>query len=101
MASVQVREEVSTEICQYCGRDMVVRGGQVWQVPGLSRLSGVQEYQAAVAKIGVRCPRCGGEIVKAEAGKGLVFGCENYPDCEFRSWNNLLRKNVPSVSPFW
>ena len=93
MASVQVREEVSTEICQYCGRNMVVKAA-VWQVPACP---GYQcKNAAAVAKIGVRCPRCGGEIVKLRSRKGRwFFGCENYPDCEFRSWKQPVAEKCP------
>jgi DNA topoisomerase-1 len=42
---------------------------------------------------GVRCPKCGGKLVEKRARKGqrrIFYGCVNYPDCDFTTWNKPL-----------
>ena len=96
MASVQVREEVSTEICQYCGRNMVVKAGRYGKFLACPGYPECKNTKPLLQKIGVRCPRCGGEIVKLRSRKGRwFFGCENYPDCEFRSWKQPVAEKCP------
>jgi DNA topoisomerase-1 len=42
-------------------------------------------------KIGVRCPKDGGELIERRTRKGRMFyGCGNYPECEFTSWKRPL-----------
>ena len=47
-------------------------------------------------KIGVSCPECGSDIVKRNTRKGRPFyGCINYPECEFMSWNRPVAEKCP------
>jgi len=49
-----------------------------------------------VETIGVPCPVCDGEIVKKRSKKGRVFyGCINYPDCDFVSWDEPIKEKCP------
>ena len=37
---------------------------------------------------GVSCPKCGGRVIVRRSKRGRVFyGCENYPECDFNSWD--------------
>jgi DNA topoisomerase-1 len=47
-------------------------------------------------EIGVDCPFCGGAIVALKSKKGRkYFGCKNYPECNFRSWNKPTGSKCP------
>jgi DNA topoisomerase-1 len=49
-----------------------------------------------VKKIGVACPRCGGELLERRGKTGKIFyGCEKYPQCEFTSWDLPLKEQCP------
>ena len=49
-----------------------------------------------VAKIGVKCPKDGGELVERRTRRGRVFyGCANYPACDFTSWKRPLPQPCP------
>ena len=52
-------------------------------------------------KIGVPCPKCGGEIVKRRSKKGRVFyGCSNYPECDFSSWDLPVKEKCPKCGSY-
>ena len=35
-----------------------------------------------------KCPSCGGEIIVRHTKAGKIFyGCNNYPECKFMSWD--------------
>ena len=52
--------------------------------------------KAIVEKTDVKCPLCGGEIIKRKSKKGKVFyGCEKYPECSFVSWDKPVKEKCP------
>ena len=51
-----------------------------------------------IAIPGVRCPKCGGKLVEKRARKGarrIFYGCVNYPQCDFTTWNRPLAITGP------
>jgi len=51
--------------------------------------------KAIRTEIGVKCPKCGGEILEKKSHKGNTFyGCENYPKCEFMAWDKPVKKEA-------
>ncbi|MEF9864386.1 MAG: topoisomerase DNA-binding C4 zinc finger domain-containing protein, partial [Christensenellaceae bacterium] len=43
--------------------------------------------------IDVPCPKCGGQVVEKKTKKKKIFyGCANYPECDFVSWNKPLNE---------
>ena len=72
-----------------------------WTVPGLSRISGMQEHQPLLEKIGVPCPKCGKEVVLKKTKKGRkYYGCENNPECDFMSWQKPTREHCPECGTY-
>ena len=42
------------------------------------------------------CPKCGGKIIEKKSKRGRVFyGCDQYPKCDFVSWDAPSGKNCP------
>ena len=50
---------------------------------------------------GVKCPKCGGKIIERRTRRGVVFyGCENYPQCDYVSWDMPLTSNCKTCGSF-
>lgn len=96
IGAIAVQEEVSEEKCEKCGRNMVVKQGRYGKFlacPGFPECRNTRPLQE---KIGVVCPKCGGEIIWRRTKKGRPFyGCSNYPECNFISWQKPSQKDCP------
>lgn len=94
---VKIEDEVSDEICEKCGRNMVIkmgRFGKFLACPGFPECSNAKPL---LEKINVTCPVCHqGEVVLRRSKKGRTFyGCSNYPDCDFVSWDRPTGERCP------
>lgn len=87
LEKIKIEDEVTDEICELCGRNMVVKygpHGKFLGCPGFPECKNTKPY---LEKIGVKCPLCGGDIVIRKTKKGRkYFGCSNHPDCTFMTW---------------
>lgn len=87
LEKVKIQDEVSEEVCELCGQNMVIKygpHGRFLACPGFPACKNTKPY---LEKIGVPCPNCGGDIVIKKTKKGRKFyGCMNHPDCDFMSW---------------
>lgn len=88
LEKVTIADEVTEEICDKCGNNMVIKygpHGKFLACPGFPECRNSKPY---LEKLGVACPICGKDIVIRRTKKGRkYFGCEGYPDCDFVSWN--------------
>ncbi len=84
---IQIDDEVTDEICELCGRNMVIKygpHGKFLACPGFPECKNTKPY---LEKIGVACPNCGSDVVLRKTKKGRkYYGCEKNPDCEFMTW---------------
>ncbi len=84
---VKIEDEVSDEICEECGRNLVVKygpHGKFLACPGFPECRFTKPY---FEKIGVACPKCGKDIVLKKTKKGRkYYGCIDNPECDFMSW---------------
>ena len=87
LEKIEVRDEESDVVCEECGRRMVIKygpHGKFLACPGFPECRNTKPY---LEKIGVTCPKCGGELVIRKTKKGRRFyGCENGPECDFMTW---------------
>ncbi len=87
LAEVKIEDEVSDEVCEECGRNMVVKygpHGKFLACPGFPDCRNTKPYYE---KIGVSCPKCGKEVVLKKTKKGRkYYGCIDNPECDFMSW---------------
>ena len=88
LEKVKIEDEVSEEICEECGRNMVIKygpHGKFLACPGFPECKNTKPY---FEKIGESCPECGKDIVIKRTRKGRkYYGCIDYPNCEYMSWN--------------
>lgn len=95
---IQLEEDKTDIICENCGRNMVIKVGRFGKFiacPGYPECKNVKKY---VQKIGVKCPKCddGDVIIKTTKRKTVFYGCSNYPNCDFVSWNEPVNERCPN-----
>ena len=94
---VEIEDPVTDEICDKCGRNMVIKMGRYGKFLACPGFPECRNTKPLVEKIGVKCPECDdGEIVVKRSKKGIIFyGCDQYPKCEFVSWNKPIDEKCP------
>ncbi len=96
LEKVTIADEVSDEVCELCGRQMVIKygpHGRFLACPGFPDCRNTKPY---FEKIGVECPRCGKDLVMKKTQKGRrYFGCVGYPDCDFMAWQKPSAQKCP------
>ena len=96
MEKIQVQDEVTDEICEVCGRNLVIKygpHGKFLACPGFPECKNTKPYYE---KIGVQCPKCGKDIVMKRTRKGRIFyGCIDNPECDFMSWARPVSTKCP------
>ena len=101
LESVKIEDEVSDEVCELCGRRMVIKygpHGKFLACPGFPECKNTKPY---LEKIGVPCPKCGKEVVRKKTKKGrLYYGCEANPDCDFMSWQKPSTEKCPKCGSY-
>jgi len=101
LESVKIEDEVTDEVCDLCGRNMVVKygpHGKFLACPGFPECKNTKPY---LEKIGVPCPKCGKEVVRKKTKKGrLYYGCEANPDCDFMSWQKPSTEKCPKCGSY-
>lgn len=94
---VEIRDEVTDEKCEKCGRNMVIKMGRYGKFLACPGFPECRNAKPLEEKIGLACPKCkDGEIVVRRSKKGRVFyGCSNYPKCDFVSWHEPTAEKCP------
>ena len=97
LAEVTIADEESDEVCELCGRRMVIKygpHGRFLACPGFPECRNTKPY---FEKIGVACPKCGKDIVMKKTKKGRkYYGCIDNPECDFMVWQKPSGEKCPS-----
>lgn len=101
LESVTIADEVSEEVCELCGRNMVIKygpHGKFLACPGFPDCKNTKPY---FEKIGVPCPKCGKDVVIKKTKKGRkYYGCESNPECDFMSWQKPSTEKCPECGAY-
>ncbi|WP_313069662.1 type I DNA topoisomerase [Lacrimispora sp.] len=101
LESVTIADEVTEEICEFCGRNMVIKygpHGKFLACPGFPECKNTKPY---LEKVGVPCPKCGKDVVIKKTKKGRIFyGCESNPECDFMSWQKPSTIKCPKCESY-
>jgi DNA topoisomerase-1 len=99
---IEIVEDLPTdEICPTCGKPMVNKRGRFGRFLACSDYPACKTTRPVTLK-GVVCPDDGGGLAerKTRFGKSF-FGCVNYPNCKFASWDRPIPEKYPQCSaPF-
>ncbi len=89
---IQIKDEESDVICEKCGRRMVYKlskFGKFLACPGYPECRNTKSIRD---ETGVKCPKCGGEILRKRSRKGKTYyACENLPKCDFMAWDQPVK----------
>ena len=93
---IKVPDEVSDEICELCGRHMVVKTGRYGRFLACPGFPECKNTKPIVERMPGRCPRCGSGILKRRSKKGYVFyACEKGAECGFMTWDVPTANDCP------
>lgn len=93
---VKIPDEETDIICEKCGRPMVIRLGRYGKFLACSGFPECTNTRRLVEDTGGICPKCGGRIVVKKSKSGRSFyGCENYPTCDFMTWDKPIEEKCP------
>jgi DNA topoisomerase-1 len=97
MPEVDVADELTGEMCEKCGHPMVIKMGRFGKFEACSNFPECRNAKPHLVKLGIACPNDGGELVERRTKKGRVFyGCTNYPQCDWSSWQKPLPTPCPN-----
>ncbi len=99
---IHLPEKVSEIQCEKCGAMMVYKSGRFGEFLACPNYPTCKNTKPIVKEIDVPCPKCGGKVVIKRGGKSgkNFYGCENYPQCDFVSWNKPLAENCPECGAY-
>ena len=84
---VEIKDEPSDVICDKCGAQMVYRVGRYGKFLACPNFPDCRNTKPILTYIEAKCPKCGGRLLEKTSRKNRKFyGCENYPECDFVSW---------------
>lgn len=89
----RIPDEVSDEICEKCGKPMVIKRSRFGKFLACSGYPECKNTKKITIKTPGICPECGSNIIQKKSTKGRIFyGCSNYPNCTFMSWDEPTDK---------
>ena len=93
---IQLDEDVTDIPCEKCGRMMVVKVGRYGKFLACPGYPECKNAKPLVTKTNAKCPKCGGEVIEKKSKKGYTFyGCSNWPDCDFMTWDKPTDETCP------
>jgi DNA topoisomerase-1 len=98
---ITIDEQVETTdiLCEKCNRNMVIKRGRFGKFLACPGYPECKNTKPVLEELDVICPKCNGKIVIRKSKKGRVFyGCSNYPECDFVSWDKPTNERCPECN---
>ncbi len=93
---IKVPDEVTSEICPNCGKNLVVKSSRFGRFLGCPGYPECTFTKPIVIEMPGRCPKCGGRILKRTSKKGYTYyACEFVSDCGFMTWDVPVKDDCP------
>jgi DNA topoisomerase-1 len=96
---IQLEEDQTDIPCDNCGKMMVIKTGKFGKFlacPGYPECKTTKPY---VLETDALCPKCSGQVIQRKSKKGYVFfGCKNFPNCDFATWDQPTKEICPQCS---
>ena len=104
---IKVPDEISSEVCPECGRNLVVKSGRFGRFLACPGFPDCSFTMPLVVEMPGRCPKCGGRLMK-RTGKSKKNGrqytyycCEHLTSkdekakCDFMTWDVPVKDDCP------
>ena len=93
---IRVEDIPTDEICEKCGRPMVIKSGRYGKFVACSGFPECRNAHPLVKDTGGLCPLDGGHMLVRKSAKGRVYyGCSNYPKCNYMTWDEPVPEKCP------
>ena len=93
---IQLQEDITDIKCENCGRNMVVKTGRYGKFLACPGYPECKTTKPLVEETNAVCPECGGKVIGKKSKRGYQFyGCDNYPNCNFMTWDKPTGENCP------
>ena len=93
---LKVPEEETDEVCELCGRKMVVKTGRFGKFLACPGYPECKNTKPLVERMPGRCPKCGSGILKRKSKKGYAYyACERGAECGFMTWDVPTAEDCP------
>ncbi len=93
---VKIADEVSDEVCEICGRNMVIKVSKFGKFLACPGFPECRNTKPIIKDTGVKCPKCDARIVERKSKKGKkFFSCEKAPECDFILWDQPIKTPCP------
>lgn len=93
---IQLEEDITDIPCEKCGRMMVIKTGRYGRFLACPGYPECKNAKPLVLETKATCPKCGGKVIERKTKKGYTFyGCSNWPECDFMSWDKPTDELCP------
>ena len=93
---LKVPEEETDEVCELCGRKMVIKMGRFGKFLACPGFPECKNAKPLVERMPGRCPKCGAGMLKKKSKKGYAYyACETGNECGFMSWDVPTAEDCP------
>ncbi|MBQ6480222.1 MAG: type I DNA topoisomerase [Anaerolineaceae bacterium] len=97
----QIQDEISDVNCDLCGAKMVYKMGRYGRFLACPNFPDCRNTKPILVYLDTPCPKCGKRLMEKVSKKGRKFyGCENYPECDFISWDKPVISKCPQCGSY-
>ena len=94
---VKVPDEQTDQVCDVCGKPMVIKIGRFGKFLACSGFPECTNTKRIVTETGADCPYCGKKVLLKKSKKGKkYYGCEDNPTCGFMTWDVPSEQKCPN-----
>ena len=93
---LKVPDEVTDEICELCGRNMVIKSGRFGRFLACPGFPECKNTKPLAERMPGRCPQCGSGMLKRKSQRGYAYyACEKGKECGFMTWDVPTAEDCP------
>ncbi len=93
---IKLKEDETDVICDKCGRNMVIKSGRFGKFLACPGYPDCKNTKPLIVETKATCPVCGGKVIEKKSKRGFAFyGCGNYPECNFMTWDKPTDELCP------
>ena len=93
---LKVPEEETDEVCELCGRNMVIKVGRFGKFLACPGYPECKNAKPLVERMPGRCPKCSSGMLKRKSKRGYAYyACEKGAECGFMSWDVPTDQDCP------